>query len=252
MKKGFLILTAFFLIVIPSIYAESEIEFNNSSANSVVIAGDWNDWAGSSKGSLDLNTHKMIKGEDGKWRYSLSDVSQGMHEYKYIIDGKWEEGPNRKINVTPALLSSKLLNQSPDILKLSSGTVFEIEAPSAGKVSVAGSFNDWNMNANFLQKDADGKWRTRLNLKPGTYEYKFLQDGDWDKLNKDNRKITVNAGAESALPLPALNSYSEPGTVFEIEAQSAGKVSVAGSFNDWNMNANFLQKDADGKWRTRL
>ncbi|MBP7654779.1 glycogen-binding domain-containing protein, partial [Candidatus Dependentiae bacterium] len=132
------------------------------------------------------------------------------------------------------------------------GTVFEIEAQSAGKVSVAGSFNDWNMNANFLQKDADGKWRTRLNLKPGTYEYKFLQDGDWDKLNKDNRKITVNAGAESALPLPALNSFSEPGTVFEIEAPSAGKVSVAGSFNDWNMNANFLQKDADGKWKTRL
>ncbi len=253
MKKIAMILIVFIFAFGFEIYCESELEFLNPAAKSIVVAGDWNDWAGSAKGNLDLNNNKMVKGEDGKWRYSLSNVKQGTYEYKYIIDGKWEEGANRKVNVTPAILPVSSLEPTVKIktAELESGTLFEIDAPTAGKVSVAGSFNDWNMNANFLQKAADGKWRTRIQLKPGTYEYKFLQDNDWDKLNQENRKITVSANSGQT-QVSNQSSGLESGTLFEIDAPTAGKVSVAGSFNDWNMNANFLQKAADGKWRTRI
>ncbi len=117
-------------------------------------------------------------------------MKPGTYEYKFLQDNDWDKlnQDNRKITVSANSGQTQASNQSAG---LESGTLFEIDAPTAGKVSVAGSFNDWNMNANFLQKAADGKWRTRIQLKPGTYEYKFLQDNDWDKLNQDNRKITV-------------------------------------------------------------
>ena len=48
-------------------------------------------------------------------------------------------------------------------------------------VALAGTFNDWNIKAQTLEgPDKDGAFSTRLVLKPGTYEYKFVTDGkDW-------------------------------------------------------------------------
>lgn len=56
---------------------------------------------------------------------------------------------------------------------------FEYFNESAGDVFVAGSFNDWQPHATPLVKQQGGKWSTRLFLKPGTYEYRFVVDGQW-------------------------------------------------------------------------
>ncbi|MFH1755326.1 MAG: hypothetical protein ABIA59_06440 [Candidatus Latescibacterota bacterium] len=47
--------------------------------------------------------------------------------------------------------------------------------PSVQRVTVAGSFNDWNPNSTALQKQ-NGVWVTVLVLAPGTYEYMFVED----------------------------------------------------------------------------
>ena len=56
---------------------------------------------------------------------------------------------------------------------------FEYYAPEAQKVSVAGTFNEWNQENFPLRKDASGKWKLSLRLPFGRHEYRYLVDGVW-------------------------------------------------------------------------
>lgn len=56
---------------------------------------------------------------------------------------------------------------------------FKLSAPSAKKVSIAGSFNSWDPNALPAKKDTKGNWKIKTTLKSGRYEYKFFVDGNW-------------------------------------------------------------------------
>lgn len=58
-------------------------------------------------------------------------------------------------------------------------TEFGCHAPDAGVVFLAGSFNDWQMDATVLTKDYHGNWKTKLDLPPGRHEFKFVVDGEW-------------------------------------------------------------------------
>ena len=57
---------------------------------------------------------------------------------------------------------------------------FILIAPEAKKVSLAGNFNGWDVNAHPLKKNSKGTWQTKLELTPGKYEYRFLVDGKWE------------------------------------------------------------------------
>ena len=57
---------------------------------------------------------------------------------------------------------------------------FELSAPGAQKVYLAGDFNNWDANAHPMKKDKNGIWKTALSLKSGRYEYRFLVDGNWE------------------------------------------------------------------------
>lgn len=56
---------------------------------------------------------------------------------------------------------------------------FSLEAPLAKKVSVAGTFNGWDVKASKLKKDVSGVWTGSLCLDTGCYEYRFCVDGSW-------------------------------------------------------------------------
>lgn len=61
---------------------------------------------------------------------------------------------------------------------------FEYFAPSAKKVYVAGNFNSWKLDGLPLKKDRSGRWSAELELPPGSYEYRFLVDGNWQNEQK--------------------------------------------------------------------
>ncbi len=72
--------------------------------------------------------------------------------------------------------------QTPDAVKASGPArpvTFEVIAPSASLVCIAGNFNEWNPHASPLRSMPGGRWSVRLRLKPGRYEYRFLVDGVW-------------------------------------------------------------------------
>jgi 1,4-alpha-glucan branching enzyme len=58
-------------------------------------------------------------------------------------------------------------------------TEFRLYAPSAKKVSLAGSFNNWDTKKFSGKKDTKGNWSIKVDLKPGRHEYKFFVDGSW-------------------------------------------------------------------------
>ena len=59
------------------------------------------------------------------------------------------------------------------------GIPFKYQAPEAISVSLAGSFNGWNVSAHPLKKNKDGIWSTVVKLFPGTYEYLYVIDDEW-------------------------------------------------------------------------
>ena len=56
---------------------------------------------------------------------------------------------------------------------------FELSAPTASRVALVGSFNEWDPVATPLQRDSStGKWIVSLRLPPGRHVYAFVVDGD--------------------------------------------------------------------------
>ena len=75
---------------------------------------------------------------------------------------------------------------------------FEVAAPSAERVYLAGDFNSWDPNSTPMRRERDGNWKTRLKLTPGRYEYKFWVDGEWkedpkNRINNPNPFGTANS-----------------------------------------------------------
>jgi len=56
---------------------------------------------------------------------------------------------------------------------------FSIRAPAATKVYLAGEFNEWNSTATPMKKQSNGDWVVTMQLRAGTYQYKFVVDGNW-------------------------------------------------------------------------
>ena len=56
---------------------------------------------------------------------------------------------------------------------------FVYSQPGASTVSLVGSFTDWETSPIQLKKQKDGTWKATVSLSPGTYEYRFLVDGEW-------------------------------------------------------------------------
>ncbi len=54
---------------------------------------------------------------------------------------------------------------------------FKYYAPDAKSVKLAGDFNNWDSHTLLARKDKKGLWKITMTLIPGSYQYKFLVDG---------------------------------------------------------------------------
>jgi len=71
-------------------------------------------------------------------------------------------------------------------------TSFSYYAPFSSKVTVAGSFNDWNPETWELTKNGKGNWAGKFEIEPGRYEYRFVVDGNWEN-DQNNNEIVPNS-----------------------------------------------------------
>jgi 1,4-alpha-glucan branching enzyme len=56
---------------------------------------------------------------------------------------------------------------------------FEFTHPTAVRVCVAGSFNEWHPTAKTMDAVGNGCWAAETDLTPGIYEYCLVVDGEW-------------------------------------------------------------------------
>jgi 1,4-alpha-glucan branching enzyme len=82
------------------------------------------------------------------------------------------------------------------------GTCFWLKPGARAKrVELAGSFSAWQPTA--MRRQRDGCFTTVVPLRHGTYEYKFIVDGDWCT-DPDNPLAVPNPyGTENSLALVA-------------------------------------------------
>jgi alpha-amylase/alpha-mannosidase (GH57 family) len=144
--------------------------------------------------------------------------------------------------------------------------IFEVYFPEAEKVNIAGNFNNWNKYSHPMERTSEGTFRIEIPLDPGFYTYKFVINGTiWREDPENKWKVDDGFGGfNSAFLLtedrkiltdpqkfPSLE-YTEKGVKFRFFAPGAKKVSLAGTFNNWDKNANVMKKKSSGFFEITL
>jgi hypothetical protein len=134
---------------------------------------------------------------------------------------------------------NKFKNKNPFAVEDSVVTFFLRGNKNANRVTLAGSFNDWNPDK-LLMNRTDSGWIAYVKLGPGKYWYKFIIDGNWTT-DTDNQ-LKENDG------LGNINSvFYRSNTVFTLNGfTNARKVFLAGSFDNWKPNDLLMMKTSTG------
>lgn len=77
--------------------------------------------------------------------------------------------------------------------------VFQLAAPSAQAVYLAGDFNGWVPDGRLLNEGKNGVWKTTVTLAPGVYQYRFVVDGEWCNDPRCAEKAPNGLGEENCL-----------------------------------------------------
>lgn len=195
------------------------------SAKDVYLSGTFNEWS-------TLKT-RMIKTDSG-W-YALVSLLPGKHQYKYIVDGRWKEDSrnNHREDDGQGGYNSVYFVTNYEFTLTGNSNAY--------KVMLAGSFNNWDENEGRMLKTSTG-WRLPVYLKDGTYEYKFIINGEtW--ITDPGNPNTRNDGSGNT------NSYLQLGgsVFFKLPGYTrANTVILAGEFNNWNHDQLVMTRTGDG------
>lgn len=104
-------------------------------------------------------------------------VREATQQGKAIID----YAPRCAVALDFGQLSAEVLNQEPlRKPKKSRRKLFTLAAAACKSVQIAGDFNGWRPEPLLLKERPEGPlWQKTLALVPGSYQYKYLVDGQW-------------------------------------------------------------------------
>lgn len=211
-----------------STYFQSNYSFSlpgYKKANKVLLSGSFNNW--------DEKELKMQPSSDG-WAISMY-LMEGLHTYKFIIDGKWIQDPlnSRSRPDGEGSVNSVIGFGNPVTFKLKG---FE----TARQVILSGSFNNWRTAELSMRRSIDG-WELDYQLPSGNYEYKFIVDGNW--ITDPENQITVGAN-ETKNSVLIVN----PDFTFRIKnLPNVKEVLLSGTFNNW-MEPGYKMIFQNGEW----
>jgi hypothetical protein len=181
-------------------------------AQNVFLSGSFDQWNESEL--------RMIRFR-GSWVLPMY-LRDGTHAYKFIVDGEWLTDPANKLSRPNGR------GNRNSVIGIGDTLFFTLNGyPNAKKVMVAGNFNEWNEKELAMNKTRGG-WQLPYVLASGSYEYKFIVDGEW--ITDPSNPYTVGVGK-------AVNSYMavKPNYWFRLEQHSdAERAIVTGSFNNWS------------------
>jgi Glycogen recognition site of AMP-activated protein kinase/Carbohydrate-binding module 48 (Isoamylase N-terminal domain) len=188
------------------------------------LSGNFNEWS-TLKG--------LMKRVDGGWLLDVK-LEAGACEYKFITDGRWTTDPDNLIQTNDGAGNVNSVYYKYNY-------TFKLPGyPSAHKVTVAGEFNNWNADALILEKKGT-TWQLQMYLNEGKHLYYFMVDGrritDPLNLHKENNEAGY---LSSVLNIGETVTFKLDGYL------TAKKVTVSGSFNNWDENALQMKRIANG------
>lgn len=132
-------------------------------AREVILTGSFNNW----------NNHALpMEKTPSGWRLAL-DLEPGYHQYSFIIDGKYVADP-----ANDNLIKTENIGMVSVIRVTKEVRLFLNTHRNAKKVAVAGTFNNWQSDLDYLERTEDG-WEIKLELSSGKHHYKFVVDDSW-------------------------------------------------------------------------
>lgn len=177
----------------PVINEDGSITFNYASngESNLYLIGNFVDW--------DLTKAYEMTEKDGIFSITIPELEAGEYQYKFIKNNRnWNESitdpqnPNTK-DGNSVFTIEKLM--SP-VIHEDGNVTFHYKKSSETAVYLVGSFNNWDVTSAVEMTEKDGVFSTTLSdLKPGTYEYKFLLNNrSWDKSTTDPLNDKENNG----------------------------------------------------------
>jgi len=78
---------------------------------------------------------------------------------------------------------------------------FAFYAPGARRISLAGDFNNWDVEGFKMKRDSKGTWKATINLEPGRYEYRFWVDGVWHDDPNAQERVDNPFGSQNCVKI---------------------------------------------------
>jgi len=190
----------------------------------VYLSGSFNAWS---------TERSPMKACDSGWVISVK-LKPGKYSYKYILDGRWSQDPFNRLHEEDA-------NGGYNSTVYCYNHIFRLRGyPSAHKVILAGSFNNWNEKELRMIR-IDGSWLINLYLRDGTHAYKFIVDNNW--ITDPENKLKRPDGSGNYNSVIGLGDS----IVFRLKGfQNAKSVFLTGNFNAWNTGELEMDKFKDG------
>ena len=193
-------------------------------ARKVCLSGSFNAWS-------TLET-PMARTDSG-WNVTIR-LLPGRYAYKFVVDGKWANDAFNK------LTEDDLCGGRNNVFYCYNYKFTLAGYPTARKVTVTGSFNDWNPDGLQMIRFRN-TWVLPLFLREGTHAYKFIVDGDW--ITDPANKVTRPDGKGNKNSFMAIGDTM----VFRLKGYASAKhVVVSGDFNAWNGEELSMSRTRDG------
>jgi len=124
----------------------------------------------------------------GKAILDYSKTANGFKDYGMLAKEVLSDEKTRHQHLAEGNVTSKLQNQ------------FTFYAPEANSVKIGGNFNNWNPTDEFrMERDDSGTWTKHISLKPGTYEYRFIVDGEWIEDHANSNYVSNAYGDKNSV-----------------------------------------------------
>ena len=130
----------------------------------------------------------------GKTVFSYDKYSRGSKDF-FSFAREIISEQQQKEDTTTQKISEKLRNTTFKKIEEFQRVTFSFNAPTARSVFIVGDFNGWNVNGNAKLEKANGVWSKEFPLDSGTYQYRFVVDGQWLE-DPTNQKTIKNPFGE--------------------------------------------------------
>jgi len=134
-------------------------------------------------------------------------------------------------------------------------------------VSLAGTFNNWNLSASHMKLVKDYAWEGYVYLYTNQIEFKFVGDEAWTNAYGDSTAITIlphtgtvalatgNASYSGHMYGWYRFSFNETNSQYVFRHHNSRRYSdfaIAGTFNGWNLGLTPMAEVGDHEWETDI